>query len=99
MKRSTTLAAAVAAALAMSTGAYAQDLEGAAANNLGPAVVGASQAEGGLFAGMGATGMAAASMGLMAVGFAATAGNFSSDSDPGPSSPPPPPPPPPPPHG
>ncbi len=100
MKRSTKLAAAVAAALTMSSGAYAQDLDGAAANNLGPAVVGAAQAEGGLFGGLGATGTAAVSMGLMTAAFAGTIGNFEASSDPVPdiTPPVPQPPPPPPPH-
>ena len=64
MKNTTKLLSAIAAGLVLSTGAYAQ--EAAPVSNLGPAVVGASQSENGLFGSMGASGMAIATVGIMA---------------------------------
>ena len=63
MKNPAKLLAAVAAGLVLTTGAYAQEV--APASNLGPAVVSSSQSENGLFGGLGATGAAALTVGIM----------------------------------
>lgn len=63
MKNTTKLLSAIAAGLVLSTGAYAQ--EAAPVSNLGPAVVGASQSNDGLFGSMGANGIAIATTAVM----------------------------------
>ena len=85
MKTTTKLLSALAAGLVLSTGAVAQ--EAAPVSNLGPAVVGASQSEGGLFGGLGATGMAIATVGIMVATFAIASNAWEEDSaadEPGP---------------
>lgn len=96
MKNTTKLLSALAAGLVLSTGAYAS--EAAPASNLGPAVVGASQSEGGLLGGLGATGMAALTVGVMVATFAIASNAWEEDTAEDPVDPPPPSPPPPPHH-
>ena len=71
MKNTTKLLSALAAGLVLSTGAYAQ--EAAPVSNLGPAVVGASQSENGLFGSLGTTGFGLAVTGAMFAMYAISA--------------------------
>jgi hypothetical protein len=82
MKNTTKLLSAIAAGLVLSTGAYAQ--EAAPVSNLGPAVVGASQSEDGLFGSMGANGMALATVGIMAGTFFIAANAWEDEEAPAP---------------
>lgn len=73
MKSTVKLLAAIAAALMLATtGAQAQEADTDAASNLGTAVVGSSQ-QGGMFGGMGASGVAIGVMAGMGVFYAVSA--------------------------
>ena len=93
MKNPAKLLAAVAAGLVLTTGAYAQEV--APASNLGPAVVSSSQSENGLFGGLGATGAAALTVGIMVATFSIASNAWEDDPE-APADPVDPPPPPPP---